>query len=269
MADGKDFKSYLKKIDASDIRVLVTGVVLLIIPAIFILFFSGGSSHKISQEKMKTMVSRKNVFNFGGNQPGSSAPASGKSVGTGWFESSSPEKKVELELEDAFKMVKRSQRSERFPPSATEDQKQAYRAEQCPMLTEGRGELERGNFAQAEVLFQKALDDAGGNVFQQVYAAGALCELYEITQDQKKLEAAFKQFMELVSKMPADCGGGDLAASVRNAYLALKQLKEGADPAKVAQGLGDVEAIKLGALPKGKVSQGLTKSLYTFPAKFD
>lgn len=269
MADIKDLKKYLRKIDASDIRVLIAGIVLLIIPFLFLLFFSGGSSHKISQEKMKTMVSRKNVFNFGGNQPGSSVSPTGKSAVTGWFDSSSPEKKVELELEDAFKMVKRSQRSERFPPSATEDQKQAYRAEHNPMLTEGRGELERGNFALAETLFLKAFDESGGNVFQQVYAAGALCELYELTQDQKKLEAAFKQFMELVGKLPADCGGGDLAASVRNAYLALKQLKEGADPAKVALGLGDVEAIKLGALPKGKVSQGLTKSLFNFPAKFD
>lgn len=269
MADGSDLKKYLKKIDMSDIRVLVAGVVLLVVPVLFLIFFAGGSSKKLSQEKMKTMVARKNVFNFGA-QPGStgsSAPRSGKA--TGWFESASPEKKIENELEEAFKLVKRSQRSERFPPGANEEQKSAYRAEHNPMLTEGRGELERGNFALAETLFLKAFDEAGGNVFQQVYAMGALLELYELTNDQKKLEAAFKQYMELVGKLPPDYGGGDLAASVRNAYLALKQLKDSADPAKVAQGLGDVEAIKQGALPQGKVSQGLSKSLYSFPAKFD
>jgi hypothetical protein len=176
---------------------------------------------------------------------------------------------MESELEEAFKLVKRSQRSERFPPGTNEDQKQAYRAEHHPMLVEGRGELERGNFAMAETLLIKAFEEAGGNVFQQVYAIGALCELYELTRDQKKLEAAFKQFMELVGKLPPDCGGGDLAASVRNAYMALKQLQDGADPAKVAQGLADVEAIKQGAIPSGKVSQGLGKSLFSFPAKFD
>ncbi len=271
MSENLDFKKLLKKIDMSDIRVLASGVVLLIIPILVLFFFAGGSGKKISQEKMKTMVARKNVFNFGTAQPGSSGASSsapGRKTGSGWF-SSSPEKQMESELEEAFKLVKRSQRTERFPPGTNEDQKQAYRAEHNLMLVEGRGELERGNFALAETLFLKAFEEASGNTFQQVYAIGALCELYELTRDQKKLEAAFKQFMELVGKLPPDCGGGDLAASVRNAYMSLKQLQDSADPVKVAQGLSEVEAIKQGAIPSGKVSQGLGKSLFSFPAKFE
>ncbi|MDD2999536.1 MAG: hypothetical protein PHV05_10790 [Candidatus Riflebacteria bacterium] len=261
---------YLKKIDMSDVRLLALGVALLFIPVLFFLFFTGGNTRKISQEKMKTMVVRKHVFNFGAAQPGSSAaPRSGKDRGTGWFDSSSPAKKTESELEEALKMVKRSRRSERFPPSTTNEQKQAYQAEHHPMMTEGRGELERGNFAAAETMFLQAFDESGGNVFQQVYAMGALCELYELTHDQKKLEAAFKQYMELVGKLPAEYGGGDLAASVRNAYMALKSLQEGADPGKIAHELVNVEAVKQGAIQQGKVSQSLGKTLYGFPAKFD
>ncbi len=270
MSENQGFRKLLKKIDMSDIRVLATGVVLLIVPVLVLIFFAGTSGKKISQEKMKTMVARKNVFNFGG-APGSSggaASSAGKKTTSGWF-SSSPEKQVESELEEAFKLVKRSQRTERFPPGTNEDQKQAYRAEHNPMLVEGRGEMERGNFAMAETLLLKSFEEAGGNTFQQVYAIGALCELYELTRDTKKLEAVFKQFMELVGKLPPDCGGGDLAASVRNAYLALKQLQDSADPAKVAQGLSEIEAIKQGAIPSGKVSQGLSKSLFSFPAKFE
>ena len=269
MAEDKDLRKLLKKIDMSDIRLLVIGVALLIVPAVFLFFFSGGSAKKISQEKMKTMVARKNVFNFGSSSGSgaSSAPSSGKTSGSSWFSSTSPEKRVEQELEDAFKLVKRSQRSDRFPPGSTEEQRDAYKAEHNSLLLEGRGE--RGNFAEAEAMFLKAFEEANGNTFQQVYAMGALCELYELTQDRKKLEAAFKQFMELVGKLPPDYGGGDLAASVRNAYMALKQLQDSADPAKVAQGLADVEAVKQGAIQPGKVSQGLGKSLFAFPAKFE
>jgi len=271
MAEEKDFKKLLKKVDMSDIRLLAAGVALLIVPVVFLIFFSGGSSKKISQEKMKTMVARKNVFNFGtsSGSGASSAPSSGKTSGSTWFSSTSPEKRVEQELEDAFKLIKRSQRSDRFPPGSTEEQRDAYKAEHNQFLLEGRGELERGNFAEAEAMFLKAFEEANGNSFQQVYAMGALCELYELTQDRKKLEAAFKQFMELVGKLPPDYGGGDLAASVRNAYMALKQLQESADPAKVAQGLADVEAVKQGAIQSGKISQGLGKSLFAFPAKFE
>ncbi len=273
MSDTQGPKQLLKKIDMSDVRVLVIGVVLLIVPvAILFYFSSGGSSKKMSQEKMKTMVVRKNVFNFGSSQAGSSSGSSASNArgrGSGWFSSSSPEKQVVNELEEAFKLVKRSKASERFPPGTTEEQKDAYRAEHHPTLVEGRGEMEKGNYLLAESLLLKAFEESAGNTFQQVYTMGALCELYELTQDQKKLEAAFKQFMDLVAKLPPDYGGGDLAASVRNAYMALKQLQDGADPAKVAQGLGDVEAVKQGAIPTGKVSQGLGKSLYSFPAKFE
>ncbi len=273
MSENQEPKKILKKIDMSDVRVLIAGVVLLIVPVLVLIYFSSsGNNKKISQQKMKTMVARKNVFNFGSTQSGaagSSGGGRGKGTGSGWFASSTPEKHVAYELEEAMKLVKRSRASERFPPGTNEEQKDAYRAEHYPLLVEGKGEIEKGNFALAETLLLKALEESGGNVFQQVYTVGALCELYELTQDKVKLEAAFKQFMDLVGKLPADYGGGDLAASVRNAYMALKQLQDSADPAKVALGLADVEAIKQGAIQGGKVSQGLRKSLYSFPAKFE
>ncbi len=269
MAEDQQIKKLLKKIDAGDIKVLAIGVVLLIIPVLVLLFFSAGDNKRISQEKMKTMAVRKNIFNFGKTQSGAPVRATGGKIGSGWLSSESPEKKVEAEIEEAMKLIKRSRRTERFPPGTNELQKQAYRAEHFPALVEGRGELERGNFALAETLLNSAFEDARDNIFQQVYAIGALCELYELTGDKKKLEAAFKKYMELVGKLPPEYGGGDLAASVRNAYMALKQLKESADPGKVADGLSEIEAVKMGVISKDKVMQGLAAGLESFPVKFD
>ena len=41
MAEDKDLRKLLKKIDTSDIRLLVIGVALLIVPAVFLFSFPG------------------------------------------------------------------------------------------------------------------------------------------------------------------------------------------------------------------------------------
>ncbi|GAB4269723.1 MAG: hypothetical protein Kow0029_05940 [Candidatus Rifleibacteriota bacterium] len=273
MSDKK-LADYFKKIDFSDLRILLIGVVLLIIPLIFLLMFSGsGKTKKFSQQRIKTMVNRKSIFNFGNQRKdrisaGSSATTSQKKTG-GWFGSESPEKKVQRELEEAMKIVQRSRRNERFPPGISREQREAYRAEHNPYITDGNGELERGNLAEAEKLFLLAYEEGKNNVFQQVYAIGGLLEVYSRMKDQKKYEEAFKIYMELVGKLPKDFGGGDLQASVRDFFLTLKQLKDAADPAKVSLELNKLKLVKDGTIPAENVSRGLSRSLAVFPAKFD
>lgn len=268
----KKLLDQIKKVDLSDMKVLGVGLILLVIPIIVLVSLAGpGKSRKTSVERMKTMVNRKRIFNFKqptqkGIKP-SSLPSQNKG-GTGWF-ADTPEKKVQIELEEAFKVIQRSRRSERFPSSMTQNQKQSYRAENNPLITDGNGALEMGDLLGAEKLYEQAFDEAGENVFQKVFALGGLCEVYSRMGDQEKTEQAFKLFMEWVAKMPPEAGGGDLKDAVRNAYKSLKELKNNADPAKVAQELNKSRLLRDAQISQTEVSRGLGKGLAVFPAKFD
>jgi tetratricopeptide (TPR) repeat protein len=264
-------QDYIKKVDFSDMKVLLVGVVLLIIPLIVLYLVTGsGRSRKLSVNRMKTMVNRKKIFNFAqSGQKSSSLPAQASQKNSKSWLAQDPEKKVVRELEEAFKQVQRSTRRERFPPGISRHKKQAYRAENHPLITEAAGKLEYGHLAEAEELFEQAFDQAGDNVFQKVYALGGLCEVYSRQNNQQKYEQAFKLFAEWVAKLPPEAGGGDLSGAVRDAYMALKELKNSADPNKVGVELDKVGIIKDGQLSKGNVSRGLSKSLVVFPAKYD
>ncbi len=264
-------QDYIKKIDFSDMKVLLVGVVLLIIPLIVLYLVTGsGRSRKMSVHRMKTMVNRKKIFNFAqsGKKSGGLSSQAGVKASKSWL-SQDPEKKVVRELEDAFKVVQRSTRRERFPPGTNKYKKQAYRAEHHPLITEATGKLEYGHLAEAEGLFAQAFEQAGNNVFQKVYALGGLCEVYSRQNNQQKYEQAFKLFTEWVAKLPPEAGGGDLSGAVRDAYMALKELKNSADPNKVGVELDKVDIIRAGQLSKSKVSRGLSKSLLVFPVKYD
>ncbi len=268
----KKLTDQIKKIDLSDLKVLAAGVILLIIPIIVLMVMSGSNKgRKMSTERMKTMVNRKRIFNFqqpaqkGGKAVSGSA---GKKGGTGWF-ADTPEKKVQIELEEAFRMVQRSRRSERFPPGTTQNQKQAYRAETNPLICNGNGAMEQGDLHAAEKFFDQAFDEAGDNIFQKVHALGGLCEVYTRMGDKQKAEQAFELFMDAVAKLPPEMGGGNLREAVRNAYMALKSLKDSADPGKVAQQLDKEKLMPKSGLSQSEVSRGLAKTLVAFPAKFD
>lgn len=268
----KKLLDQVKKIDLSDLKVLGIGVVLLIIPVIVLFMLSGpGKNRKMSAERMRSMVNRKRIFNF--NQPAqpglkpSAAPA-GKKGGTGWF-ADTPEKQVQIELEEAFRLVQRSRRSERFSPGMSQNQKQAYRAETNPLICNGNGALEQGDLHGAEKYYEQAFEESGDNVYQKVHALGGLCEVYSRMGDQEKADAAFKLFMEWVAKMPPEMGGGDLRDVVRNAYKSLKELKNSADPGKVTEQISKEELARRAQISQTEVSRGLSKALVTFPAKFD
>jgi hypothetical protein len=268
----KKLTDQIKKIDLSDMKILGAGIVLLIIPIVVLMVMSGSNKgRKMSAERMKTMVNRKQIFNF--NRPaqkGGKAASStgGKKAGTGWF-ADTPEKKVQIELEEAFRVVQRSRRSERFPPGMTQNQKQAYRAETNPLICSGNGAMEQGDLHAAEKFFEQAMDESGDNVFQKVHALGGLCEVYTRMGDKQKAEQAFKLFMDWVAKLPPEMGGGNLSDAVRNAYMGLKSLKNSADPGKVAQQLDKEELMRRSGLSQSEVSRGLSKTLVDFPAKFD
>jgi hypothetical protein len=271
MIDEKKLKKIIEKLDFGDWRMLGAGLLLLLLPLVFITIIANSRGGNIDMDmdpsKLDQMVKRKNVFNFGKKQTDKATQRNRASSGSSWVSQKTPEQIIDDEIKAAMEVVSRSRPVYNFPSDFTETQKQAYLAEHNYNLCHGRGAMERGDYAEAERLIKQAVEEGAGNPFLRAYALGELCALYENTQDVKGLEAAFRQYMDAVGKLPPGYGGGDLARVVRDAYMSLKYLKEslGNNTHLVAN---DPLAQELG-LSAADISASLQQTLDAFPAKFD
>ena len=81
----------------------------------------------------------------------------------------------------------------------------------------------------------------------------------------KKLEEAYKKYIEAVGKLPEKFGGGDLKSIVRNAYQSLDALGKSADPAKIAEEMDHNNLIQAGLVPR---SVDLKQIANSFPIKY-
>lgn len=269
-------KELIKKLDFGDVRVLGAGILLLLLPIIFLAFLSGSGGKKravvIDQGRLEQMAARKNVFNFGLKQAESAIKTNKETVKTGsgtWFSKKTPEQAIADELRYAMQIIERSKPDYRFPSDFTSAQKQAYLAEHNESLTSGRGALEMGNYSEAERLLKAAYEEGTGNPFLMAYAMGELCSLYEKIGDLKALEGAFKLYMEAIGKMPEGFGGGNLGAAVRNAFMSLKTLRESVASGRASSYVAQDQITSSMPILPSDIEPGIIKTLKTFPAKFD
>ncbi len=243
-----NIEELVKKIESGDMSLLVVAGFVMIVPVIAILILTNGpkGGKRISQEKMKSMVHRKNVFNFGtADKNGkSSIPSGGMRSGSssgssGWFSERSPEQVVNDEIEQAMKAVERSMANVEAPMNLTGDEKAMYEAEHNFYLCEANGAIESRDFAKAEQCIKQALEQGKDNDYLTAYAYASLCALYEASGDKKKLEEAYKMYIEAVSKLPEELGGGNMKAIVRDAYQSMQALAKQADQGKIAEALSN------------------------------
>lgn len=265
----KDPKDFFKKVDMSDIKVLAVGMILLVIPVFFLFLMTQSTSKKqVSHERMKTMVDRKNLFNYNtaSQKAGESSLRPKSSQKSSWLTvTDSPERVIQQELEQAMSAVSRSKPAEYFPPGTSELQKKAYRGEHNPLVIEGNAYLDAGNFAMAEKVFLEAFDDGVDNIFQQVHAMGALMEIYDKLGDDEKHKAAFEKFMELLAKLPPEYGGGNLRQSVSATYSMLKNVMTHADAGKVAQHASKDSLVREGHYSVRHIPDGISQFLQKYP----
>lgn len=265
-------EEFLKKIQEGDNTLLVVGAIMLLIPVLAIFFLTGGvgGSKKVSREAMRGRVQRKNVFNFGTkNEKGgyTSAPRSGSSSpSSGWFTARTPEQQVADELAEAMKEIEKNQREISVPSNLEGHAREMYVAEHNYNLRMANGCIESGNFALAEEYLKKALEEAQNNVFLRTYALGSLCALYESKGDRKKMEEAYKLYIESVSDLPEEYGGGDLKSIARNAYQAMKSLSKDADQSKVASGIANDSVLRKSGMSGGVDAREVFKD---FPVKYE
>ena len=262
-------ESFLKKVQEGDKTLLIVGAIVMIIPMVALFFLTGGKTDKkMTQQKLRTMVQRRNVFNFGTKEDGTkSAPKSGlPSKSSNWFGSRTPAQKIADEIHRAEQVIEQKASVIEVPPELTGDHKKQYLAEHNYHLCCANGAIELKNYAEAEELLKKALDEAKDNAFLEVYALGSLCALYERTGDAVKMEAAYKQYIEAVSKIPPEFGGGDLKRVVRDAYQALATVGNYATPEEITDALEKEPLVQKGVVPSNINIREVYKS---FPIKYE
>ena len=255
-------ENFLKKLQEGDSTLLVVGAIVMIIPLLALFYLTSGSGKKTPQQRMKSMMQRKNVFNFASkDEKGQTkAPQSTLPKSSNWFGERTEEQQIADELREAMVVVEQSLKEVKAPPFLQGDAKLQYEAEHNFYLCMANGALEERRYADAEKFVQQAVDDARGNVFLIAYAYGTLCAIYEETGDRKKLEEAYKKYFAAVKNIPEEFGGGDLESYARNTYMALKSLKD-ADLSKAADEIANNPLVRSGIVPSNVNIKDVYKNL--------
>lgn len=247
--EPKTLQETLKKLDLSDIRILLFGIVLLLLP-LFFLFARLGVAEKsdFTRYSMETLANRKAVFNFG--LPGAAGPSGAGGQATALRDptlgavrttgkgASQVTQQVKDELGEAMRLITRTKKKNTAFAHLPDVQRDFLTAEVDPTLCAGNGALERGDLGEAERLFLQAVEESDKNPFLRAFALGGLCELYSRLQDPKKLEAAFKQYALAIGKLPGGMGG-DMMGTLKNTFDMLRSMQETVDVGKVSQALAN------------------------------
>ena len=266
---GFSKEEILKKIQEGDMTLLIAAAIVMVIPVVILIFLtSSGPDKGKTQERLRTLTQRKNVFNFGiKTEDGKkSGPKSGMpSSSSNWF-GGTPEQRVQSELESAYKTVEKSLSDVEAPFYYEGDAKLQYEAEHNLNLCMARGAIEKGDFKEAEDYLFKALEQNDGNHFLEAYIYSAFCFIYEKQGNSKKLEEFAKLYIESVGKIPEEYGGGNLKANVRDAYQCLLTLSKYSDKSKLSSGISSHLEGCSGDVP---AYANIEKAYSNFPVKYD
>ena len=270
--EKEDFslESILKKVQDGDTTLLIVAAILVIIPAIFLFFLVGDKTDKkMTQQKFRSMTQRRNVFNFTSKTEDgkTSAPKSSlPSASSNWFGGDTPEQRAQFELEEAARVLEKQAYEIEVPIELQGDARKQYLAENNYNLRLANSALDSDNFEEAEKYINKALEEAKDNDFLTLYALGSLCALFERTGDKKKLEEAYKLYIEAVSKIPPEYGGMDLKKSVRDVYQGLLVLGKHANDSEITEALSKEPLFQSGEVPSNINIRDVYKN---FPIKYE
>ncbi|MBF0548210.1 MAG: hypothetical protein HQM08_27485 [Candidatus Riflebacteria bacterium] len=264
MANNWIDEDTLSKIDPSDVKVFLIGLVFLLIPIFFFIFyirFQGPRS--FSQESVQTqLLMRSSVFNFSPSASIQDANLSKSSSKGSPLRSSNslflPPQIINRDLEEAMKRMEQSASRKISIPGLSEEKQLSIEADMNHDYRTGCAYLEYGNLAKAEESFLKALEAAEKNPFLQTYALGGLMEVYLNQGKKKEFQEIFSRYLNSVSNLPAGIGG-NLPMVMKNTAELLKQMKD-LDLSKVSP-----EVSNPGNLDKKALSEVSNQNLEILP----
>lgn len=217
MSEKKDLQSLIKKVDLSDLKVLVIGVILLVIPVLFMLFsFNRGTGQKASSSAKDRLGMHKSAFSF--QRKASDHPA-------GKGKAAAPAPKIvspEKQWEAAFERIASAKAY--IPPQIkalpTNDRKY-YEAEMNTDIRMSNLLISQGRFDDARAICDRILKTESENEFLRFMASGNLCDIYDSTGDVAALRKEFLRYLDILEGLKIK---GFEAKNVKAGYLAMNKM---------------------------------------------
>ncbi len=191
--NGEDKKNPLEKIDPSDVRVLVVGLILLIIPVIFLTYQSRGPKGGFSSGNVKErLASGRGGFSFIQKSGGGKQAAAAVSAPP----------KVDKQWNDVVQRVMSAPPPVRmfdgYPPTARE----YLQAQYDPRVRQANFLLEQGNPKEAVKILQDILEEETDNPFIHLAASHRLCRYYQANGMKELEEKEFARLLEVMRRIP-------------------------------------------------------------------
>ena len=214
------FKDFLESLDLSDIKLIVLGCVLLVLPLLYLFWFSGMHEDTSPARRISiTDMGRQSAFNLTSTAKTTSSAPSKTSLAV-----APRSEQLESELDKAWQKIQAAPKLRSIPSDVPLETRQMIEAEDDPYLSEGNSLLDRCDFAAAEKSFLAAIDSAGSNHFKELYAWGGLMEIHQLNGDKAKFREAFANYAKTAQKLQHVYG--PLADNVARAYQMFEQLSK-------------------------------------------
>ncbi|MBP7636204.1 tetratricopeptide repeat protein, partial [Candidatus Ozemobacteraceae bacterium] len=186
-------KNPLEKIDPSDVRVLAIGLILLIIPVIFLVYQSRGPKGGFSSGSVKErLASGRGGFSFIQKSGGGKQAAAAVSAPP----------KIDKQWNDVVQRVTSApppaRMFEGYPPTTRE----YLQAQYDPRVRRAGFLFEQGNPSEAVKILQGILEEKTDNPFLYLAASHRLCRHYQATGMKDLEEKEFARLLEIMQRIP-------------------------------------------------------------------
>ncbi len=215
----KEFKEFFEKLDLSDVRLLIVGILVFMMPVFYFFFFSGARETTVRGTRLThNRPGQQSAFNLTTTTP-KARVATPRSV---LAQIDPPAQKIERELEDSWNRIQAIPRIVSLPPDTPPDVRSMIEAEEDERLWEANSLLDQSNFDAAERAYKDVIENSGQNQFKELYAIGGLMEIYQLKGDMKSFRDAFSRYAKVAQQLQHVYG--PLADNVARAYEMFEQI---------------------------------------------
>jgi len=218
MTESNEPKSLIKKVDLGDMRILVIGLILLIIPILFLLYTVTRTSKKdvISSSRDRLGMNRA-AFSF--QRTVSQHPAS-----KGGSSAKAPATRVSPDKEWAQAFDRISKAKAYIPPQIAAlppSQRKYYEAEMNTEIRNSNALISQGRLDEAQAICEEILKTENENEFLRFMASGNLCTIHDEKGDIQALRKEFLRYLDLLESLKIR---GFTAKNVKAGYLSMNKM---------------------------------------------